>query len=68
MNNTKKYNKRAFGLGVLSNPWVLLLLVGSMGTVYRPSNLVKHRFLDKFGSHSIIYIFKNYFVIFSNKF
>ena len=27
------------------------------------SNLAKHRFLGKFGSHGTIYIFKNYFAI-----
>ena len=36
---------------------------GSNGTVHGPSNLVKRRFLGKFGPHSTIHTFKNYFVI-----
>ena len=38
-------------------------LVGPTGTVHVPPNLVKHRFLGKFGFHSIIHTFKNYFTI-----
>ena len=37
--------------------------MGPTGTVHVPSNLVKHRFLGKFGFHSIIHTFKNYFTI-----
>ena len=36
-------------------------LMGLMDTVYRLLNSAKQKFLGKFGSHSIIHIFKNYF-------
>ena len=39
-----------------------VLLVGLIGTVHVPPNSKKHKFLGKFGSHSTIHTFKNYFV------
>ena len=41
--------------------YVLLKNSGSHDTIYRLSNLAKHRFLSKFESHNTIYTFKNYF-------
>ena len=35
---------------------------GLIGTVHKPPNSAKHRFLGKFGSYSTIHTFKNYFV------
>ena len=38
-----------------------IFLVGFMGTIHVSPNSAKYRFLSKFGSHSTIHTFKNYF-------
>ena len=57
------WEKAYVWIGRLAQLVCFAFFSGSLDTIHVPPNSAKHSFLDKFESRSIIYTFKNYFII-----